>query len=63
MDGDTDLYTNPSDVRGEVRDAASEAVSVLSKASDASRNHMFPSLLHYLENPAPASIPLIKEGI
>jgi hypothetical protein len=60
-----DIVDHPilSDERGNVREAASEAISVLAKTSETSRSFMLPSLLHNLENPSRVSIPSLAQGI
>ncbi|KDR80999.1 hypothetical protein GALMADRAFT_222596 [Galerina marginata CBS 339.88] len=57
------LFASLNDPRGDVREAASKAISVLAKTSEISRTCMLPTLLHNLENPSPTSIPSIAEAI
>ena len=34
----------------------------MAKTSEITRRHMFPSLLHNLENPCPETLPLVTKG-
>jgi hypothetical protein len=45
-----------------MREAASDALAIMAKTSDITRGHMFPALLHILENPSSESLPLIAKG-
>ena len=45
-----------------MREAASDAITIMAKTSEITRRHMFPALLHNLENPSPEVLPLIAKG-
>ena len=45
-----------------MREAASEALTIMAKTSEVTRGHMFPALLHNLENPSAEALPLIVQG-
>ena len=51
------------DDRGNVREAASEAISILVRTSETTRASLLPTLVRHLDNPSPASIPSIIEGL
>ncbi|KAF8893189.1 hypothetical protein CPB84DRAFT_1321121 [Gymnopilus junonius] len=48
---------------GNVREATSEAISILTRTSETSRSLMLPTLLCHLDNPSAASIPSITQVI
>lgn len=45
-----------------MREAASEALTIMAKTSEVTRGNMFPALLHNLEKPSPEALPLIVQG-
>jgi hypothetical protein len=45
-----------------MREAASDALTIMAKTSEITRCHIFPVLLHNLENPSPEALPLIAKG-
>ena len=45
-----------------MREAASDALTIMAKTSETTRRNMFPTLLHNLENPSPEALPLIAKG-
>ena len=45
-----------------MREAASDALTIMAKRSEITRRHLFPALLHNLENPSPEALPLIAKG-
>ena len=45
-----------------MREAASDAITIMAKSSETSRRHMFPALLHNLENPSTEVLPLLAKG-
>ena len=45
-----------------MREVASDALTIMAKKSEITRRHMFPALLHNLENPSPEALPLIAKG-
>ena len=45
-----------------MRETASDAITIMAKTSEITRRHMFPALLHNLENPSPEVLPLIAKG-
>ena len=45
-----------------MREAASNALNIMAKTSEVTRRHMFPTLLHNLEDPSPEALPFIAEG-
>ena len=45
-----------------MREAAFDALIIMAKTSEITRRHMFPALLHNLDNPFPEALPLIAKG-
>lgn len=45
-----------------MREAASDALALMAKISDVTRGHMFPAVLHSLENLSLEALPLVAKG-
>ena len=45
-----------------MREAASEAITIMAETSETTRRHMFPALLDNLENTSSEALPLIAKG-
>ena len=45
-----------------MREAVSDALTIMAKTSEITRRHMFPALLQNIDNPSPESLPLIAKG-
>ena len=48
--------------RQDIREAASNALTIMAKTSETTRQDMFPALLHNLEHPSSEALPLIAKG-
>ncbi|RDB26380.1 hypothetical protein Hypma_006519 [Hypsizygus marmoreus] len=57
------LFENLNDEREIMRKAASEAINIMAKTSETTRLHLFPSLMHHLENPSPSAVLLTSQVV
>ena len=57
------LISKSSDSREIVRQSAIEAIGIMAKTSNETRNNLFPALIHYLDDPPDCALGTIAQGM